>query len=187
MLLGTARSTTSLELDGLDNPHISYGDREVVKYATRIGGNWEREIVADYSSGSTILGQITSLGLGSEGEPHIVFDELASIGVVKYATKQSLTEVGDNNDPLSEYKLLQNYPNPFNAISNFEFRISNLSDVSLIIYDVLGREVAILVNERLSSGTYSRRWDATGQPSGVYFYRLSTIDFVQTRKLVLLR
>jgi len=87
----------------------------------------------------------------------------------------------------AEVALLQNYPNPFNGISDFGFQIADLADVSLTIYDVLGREVATLVNERLAPGVYRRRWDATGQPSGVYFYRLSAGSYVETKKLVLLR
>jgi photosystem II stability/assembly factor-like uncharacterized protein len=87
----------------------------------------------------------------------------------------------------STFSLSQNYPNPFNGISNFEFGILKLGDVSLKIYDLLGREVATVVDERLGPGTYTRQWDATGLASGVYLYRLTAGDFVQTRKLVLLR
>jgi hypothetical protein len=83
--------------------------------------------------------------------------------------------------------LSQNYPNPFNAISNFEFSISDLSDVTLRVYDLLGREVATLVDERLIPGTYTRQWDAAGMASGVYVCRMTAGEFVQTRKLVLIR
>lgn len=86
-----------------------------------------------------------------------------------------------------KFTLGQNYPNPFNAISNFEFQISNLSNVSLTVYDLLGREVAVIVNARLTPGRHTLQWDATGQPSGVYFYQLATNDVVLTRKLVLIR
>jgi hypothetical protein len=81
----------------------------------------------------------------------------------------------------------QTYPNPFNGISNFEFRILKSSDVSLIIYDLLGRQVASLVDEELSPGNYTRQWDATGQPSGVYFYRLLAGHFSETGKVLLLK
>jgi len=87
----------------------------------------------------------------------------------------------------TEFRLEQNYPNPFNGISNFGFRISKLSSVSLAVHDLLGREVATLVNERLSPGNYSRQWDASGYASGVYLYRLRAGDFVETKKLVLIR
>jgi hypothetical protein len=83
------------------------------------------------------------------------------------------------------FELLQNYPNPFNPTTNIEFRVSSLGLVSLKIFDVLGREVAMLVNEMRPAGAYSVRWDASSFPSGVYFYRLRSGDFVQTKKLVL--
>jgi N-acetylmuramoyl-L-alanine amidase len=84
-----------------------------------------------------------------------------------------------------ECALEQNYPNPFNPSTNFEFRISNFGFVSLKIFDVLGREVATLVNDVRPAGTYKLRWDASALPSGVYFYQLRTSQFVQTKKLVL--
>jgi hypothetical protein len=86
-----------------------------------------------------------------------------------------------------DFGMSQTYPNPFNGISNFEFRILKSSDVSLIIYDLLGRQVASLVDEELSPGNYTRQWDATGQPSGVYFYRLLAGHFSETGKVLLLK
>jgi hypothetical protein len=91
------------------------------------------------------------------------------------------------------FELLQNYPNPFNPTTNIGFRVSSFGFVSLKVFDVLGREVAILVNEVRPAGTYTVRWDASLFPSGVYFYRLRSGDaspssargFVQTKKLVL--
>ncbi len=84
-------------------------------------------------------------------------------------------------------RLIQNYPNPFNPSTTIRFSIPRAGEVSLKIFNLLGEEVATLVSEDMDAGTYKIHWDATGQPSGVYFYRLLTNDFVQTRKLVLLR
>jgi len=83
--------------------------------------------------------------------------------------------------------LADGYPNPFNPRTTIEFRISDFRFVTLKIYDLLGREVAVLVSEKLSPGIYSRRWDATTHPSGVYFSTLEAGEFAETRKLVLLR
>ncbi|MBX2990996.1 MAG: T9SS type A sorting domain-containing protein [Bacteroidetes bacterium] len=93
------------------------------------------------------------------------------------------------------FTLSQNYPNPFNPESKISFQIPIASDVTLKVYDLLGREVATLVNERMNPGTYSATWNAAGFASGVYFYRLqagsasagSAQGFVETRKLLLLR
>jgi len=83
--------------------------------------------------------------------------------------------------------LEQNYPNPFNPTTNFEFRIGNFEFVSLKLFDILGKEVATLVNEVRPAGVYTIRWDAPGFPSGVYFYRLQTEYRTETKKLVLIK
>jgi hypothetical protein len=83
--------------------------------------------------------------------------------------------------------LKQNYPNPFNPLTNIRFDIPRSSNVNLIIYNALGREVTILVNEKLSTGSYEVDWNASGYPSGVYFYKLETDDFVKARKMVLIK
>ncbi|MBI4534983.1 MAG: T9SS type A sorting domain-containing protein, partial [Ignavibacteriae bacterium] len=85
------------------------------------------------------------------------------------------------------YKLFQNYPNPFNPKTSFQFSVPSLEFVSLRVYDVLGREVATLVNEVKQPGTYELTWNAEGLSSGVYLYRLQAGSLVQTKKLVLLR
>jgi uncharacterized Ntn-hydrolase superfamily protein len=83
--------------------------------------------------------------------------------------------------------LLQNYPNPFNPETSIRFGINKSSMVSLIIYNVLGEEVKILVNENLSSGTYEISWLADNNPSGVYYYRLQAGDYIETKKMLLLK
>jgi len=90
----------------------------------------------------------------------------------------------------SNYRLSQNYPNPFNPITNVEFRIPNSTFVSLKVFDVLGREVATLVNEEKSPGNYRVTLDTRHSPfgvlpSGVYFYRLSAKGFTETKKMLL--
>jgi len=86
-----------------------------------------------------------------------------------------------------QFILAQNYPNPFNAGTDFRLQITDYGLVSLTIFDLLGHEVATIVNEKLPSGTYTRQWDAAGLPSGVYFYRLKAGGFGETKKLILLK
>jgi hypothetical protein len=86
-----------------------------------------------------------------------------------------------------EFSLEQNYPNPFNPTTNFEFRIAYSGPVKLGIFDALGRAVETLVNDELSPGTYKINWNSSSNPSGVYFYRLETEGFVQTRKMALIK
>ena len=86
-----------------------------------------------------------------------------------------------------EYRLYQNYPNPFNPVTNFRFRVSNFGLVSLKVYDIMGREVAILVNEKKPPGEYLVQWNAKEFASGVYYYRIIINEFDKTRKLILLK
>ena len=98
------------------------------------------------------------------------------------------TDVKDLEKDLPQsFKLFQNYPNPFNPVTNFQFTIANSQLTILRVYDLLGREVVTLVKEELSPGSYTRQWDVIGVASGVYYYRLKAGEFIETRKLVLLR
>jgi hypothetical protein len=100
----------------------------------------------------------------------------------------SATSVGQNPAmDLAQFRLEQNYPNPFNPRTAVTYQVPATSHVLLAVYDILGRNVAQLVNEQKVPGLYSVMFDASGLSSGVYFYRLQTGSFVQTRKMILLR
>ncbi|HEY3250545.1 MAG TPA: T9SS type A sorting domain-containing protein [Ignavibacteria bacterium] len=92
----------------------------------------------------------------------------------------------NNSAPVSYY-IKQNYPNPFNPITKLEFGIKKSGTVKIIIYDLLGREAATLVNEKLAPGTYEAEFDRTNYPSGMYFYRLVTEYYNDTKKMVLIK
>ncbi len=95
-------------------------------------------------------------------------------------------ELVDERMP-GEFELEQNYPNPFNPTTEIRFQISEVSHVTLKVYDVLGREVRTLVNEELKAGSYETTFDASGLASGLYFYQLNSGRFRQTKKMLLLR
>jgi photosystem II stability/assembly factor-like uncharacterized protein len=86
-----------------------------------------------------------------------------------------------------KFALQQNYPNPFNPSTTISFTIPNAAVVSLKVYDVLGREVATLINGRLAAGTHESIFNASKLSSGVYFYKLQAGDFVQTKKMLLVK
>jgi hypothetical protein len=94
---------------------------------------------------------------------------------------QISTEIPD------KFSLSQNYPNPFNPSTHFGFRIAEFGLVKFTIYDALGKQVQILVNQQLQPGTYEADWDASSYPSGVYYYKLESGSFAETKKMVLLR
>jgi hypothetical protein len=83
--------------------------------------------------------------------------------------------------------LHQNYPNPFNPSTNIKLQIPKSSDVELLVFDILGREVQSLVSEQLSPGTYEVNFDGSNLPSGVYFYCLEAVGFTETKKMVLIK
>jgi hypothetical protein len=87
----------------------------------------------------------------------------------------------------AEFSVAQNFPNPFNPTTVVRFQLPTLSDVRLVIYDLLGREVRMLVNETKPAGSYEVKFDATALASGVYLYRLTAGDFVQTRKMIVIK
>ena len=87
----------------------------------------------------------------------------------------------------AEFSLSQNYPNPFNPATTIQFAIPKASHVSLKVYDVLGNEVAELVNEELSAGVYNRTFNAANLSSGIYFYTLRANNFTATKKLMLIK
>ena len=92
-----------------------------------------------------------------------------------------------NNEVPDKFTLYQNYPNPFNPVTNIRFDIPRSSQVKLIIYDALGREVAVLVNEKLGAGSYETEWNGSGYPSGVYFYKVESDEFIEVRKMVMIK
>jgi photosystem II stability/assembly factor-like uncharacterized protein len=87
----------------------------------------------------------------------------------------------------TEYNLTQNFPNPFNPITKIIYTVSQSSNVVIKVFDVLGNEIETLVNEEKPVGTYELKWDAANLPSGVYFYQLTAGQYVETKKMVLIR
>lgn len=108
-------------------------------------------------------------------------------GITLWTRRHSLTDVTAVEGLPEQFSLSQNYPNPFNPSTRIEYQLPHKEFVSLRVFDVLGREVALLVNEVQSPGTHSVEFSATGLASGVYFYRLESGGFVETKRLVLLR
>jgi len=111
-----------------------------------------------------------SQGYGSPGEVNTVYTSI-------------------NDDPHNRlpnlFRLYQNYPNPFNSLTTIHFQLVLTSRVTLKIYDLLGNEVAVLVDDEVSAGAQSVQWDASGFPSGMYLCRLKTNNCSETKKLIL--
>ena len=87
----------------------------------------------------------------------------------------------------TEFRLEQNYPNPFNPSTQIKFSVPQTSNVKIIVTDILGKEVATLVNDNLTAGNYSATFNANSVSSGIYFYTLITDNFKQSKKMILIK
>ena len=120
-------------------------------------------------------------------------DHFSDAGI--YRPRFITLEMPDNADRIAEkaevlpqtMALSQNFPNPFNPTTAIGYRLSAVSQVELIIYNVLGQRIATLVNEKQAAGDHQVSWDASGFPSGIYYYRIIAGDFQQTRKMILIK
>lgn len=88
---------------------------------------------------------------------------------------------------LSGFVLNQNYPNPFNPITNISFSVPEKAHIKIIVFDTLGKEVRTLLNEEKPSGNYSVDFSAEGLSGGIYFYQLKTKEFIETKKMILMK
>jgi hypothetical protein len=123
--------------------------------------------------------------------PKIVVTSDSGFGQTRFETvvsfKVVITDIASQHDLPTAFAMGQNYPNPFNPSTIIKYELPKSSLVRLSVYDLLGREVSVLVNERRDAGVYEVKLEGANLASGVYFYRLQAGDFVQTRKLLLVR
>jgi hypothetical protein len=87
----------------------------------------------------------------------------------------------------TEYTLYQNYPNPFNPVTTIKYDLPNTSDVTLVIYDILGRKIKELVNTKQQAGRYEIQFNASNLASGVYIYQLIAEKYINSKKMILLK
>jgi|GEM_PF-1548578 len=156
------------------------------------------QIRARESAVLELRGWIMPEGLNRDSKIYVVIDEEGDIGEVHEnnniawaLVNPGLGMATSNEDDISEtpqqHRLFQNYPNPFNPSTTIGFDLGTTSRVTLDIYDVTGRKVAELLDSPMTAGYHSVRFDGSGFSSGIYFYRLTTDNFVQTRQLVLVK
>lgn len=144
----------------------------------------------DYSrSNSAVIAQDGSIFVAGET---LTDKRITIFSILKINNSSApLTDVQSDNLVAKDFSLSQNYPNPFNPSTIIKFSIPQSAFVSLKVFDVLGKEVAILVNDYLSAGTYSTLFEASSAgknlSSGVYFYRIETNQFSQTKKFMLMK
>jgi hypothetical protein len=144
--------------------------------------------ITDYSPHYWRYG-IAALGGNTWGVAYITFNFQLALRAVVFAKYERVpTGVAAEEPPApTAYGLFQNYPNPFNPTTEIAYDLPKGMHVTLTVYDVLGKQVAVLVNGIQPAGQQTVRWNASGVASGVYYYRLQAGDFSAVKKMMLSR
>ncbi|MCU0364677.1 MAG: T9SS type A sorting domain-containing protein [Ignavibacteriaceae bacterium] len=144
-------------------------------------GSWDGDYV---EVGSVMLLQDTLIHLWYDGSRDNTATNLWRIGL---ATSTLVVSVEEEAGQPSEFTLEQNYPNPFNPKTTIRYSIPTQSKVVIKVFDVLGNEIATLMDEEKSVGSYELTWNPSNLPSGIYFYQLKAGNYVNTKKMILLK
>ncbi len=178
----TSNTIFDIAIDKDDNLWLCTCLGGLVKYDRK--NNWT---VYNQMNSGIAFNSLTTLVMDSYGNKWIAGENNSGLSVFREGGV--ILSIGyDRHEPTrppQNFSLFQNYPNPFNPTTNIEYRIANSGFVSLKVYDVLGREVATLLNEVRKPGGYQITFDARGLASGVYFYRLTAGGSSQVKKMLL--
>lgn len=153
---------------------------------TKMG--WHKAATVYLNQGSQRVVKVDNTQL--ESGKYLIADAVMITINRKLSPNVIITSVDDdrsNNEIPDTYQLLQNYPNPFNPATTIAFTLPSVQDVKLTVHNILGEQIAVIVNEELSAGSYQYRYNASHLSSGVYFYRLQAGAFSETKKMLLLR
>jgi photosystem II stability/assembly factor-like uncharacterized protein len=176
---------TNFNYLSLQNGWITTNNRNIFR-TTNAGTAWDtlqnsltlNEVINNFEFFNSNISYGISLN-------HIYF---TNDGWVTYSIVDSIVTNVDNQHSLeTQFILYQNYPNPFNPTTVISYQIPVSGNVNLKVYDLLGREVVVLVDENKPAGKYEVEFDASQISSGVYYYKLTAGDFIQTNKMVLIR
>ncbi len=158
---------------------------EAVLKPTAINNSWEREFV-DYPfamlDNDTLKMWYT--GIGPRGN-----SAFYTANATGYAYDTGFVTGIEHSKPsiINTFLLEQNYPNPFNPVTTINYQLETKTEVTLIVYDIAGREIKTLVNKQQNAGTHSVTFDASSFPSGIYVYKISAGQFEQSRKMILVK
>jgi len=169
-------SEIQIAVDDANTAYISTYENHILK-TTNAGQDWYKSTLPGYSSYNSIFFSSENIGYAAGFGASILKTENRGITGV----------VNENNILPESFSLNQNYPNPFNPKTVIRYKITNSDNVSLKVYDILGNEVAELVNEKQNAGSYSVEFNGSGFSSGVYFYRLESGNNFDTKRMLLIK
>ena len=198
-----------LIFDSYNKPHIVFSDIAAthwdyqrmnlgnIRYGFFSDGNWDiktiyRQPLPVGFFNATEMQGICLINLEEFETIRIIGQELVITGENQYSCNLLSFTLDDTNNIIDDsfiiqFELMQNYPNPFNTLTKIRYSVPRSSMIEIILFDVLGNEIQTLVNEEKPAGSYSVGFDATALPSGIYFYRLQSGSFIETKKMVLMR
>ncbi len=186
----TPKHMTMLLANDIENGHPVIGRETIIRELCRVAGlfaNSPDGIHVMYLAGGNFHGELSI----DEGNALKIIYKLkvdTDTRKIKPINDSTITGIRRTQQGIPDnFVLEQNYPNPFNPVTNIKFKITEFGFVTLKIYDLLGKEVAIVVNEKLALGSYTRQWNASSFPSGMYYYRLQINNYTETKKLLLLK
>jgi hypothetical protein len=142
------------------------------------GSFWKCSVSDD---GTTVIGTGKAMHSWELGRGKIFYNIFIDTSAMPMGISSTQNKIPE------EFTLYQNFPNPFNPVTVINYELPAVSYVTLKIYDMLGKEVTALVNEKQSAGSYSVKWDGSNYPSGVYFYKLTAEDYTNTKKMILIK
>jgi hypothetical protein len=149
---------------------------------------WTKILGGDYEDGGYSIRQTSNGGYIVTGSTHSYGEGSWDVWLICIAPDSSMVKI--ENSPIfttHSFSLFQNYPNPFNPETTIGFSIPKISEVTLKIYNILGEEIGTIVNKEKPAGSYKLVFDASQLSSGIYFYQLQTDDFIETKKMILMR
>jgi hypothetical protein len=168
---------SSLLIDPNNTSHVLAGTDLGVFETLNNGTTWTQR--------NTGLANVSVTDLDLRGDGYVF---AATHGRGMYKSDAVLTGIEERTDEIPrEISLHQNYPNPFNPNTTISFSLNTSTQARLVIYDVSGREVAVLIDDELHAGTYRATFDGSGVASGVYYYKLTTKEFSETKKMLLVK
>ena len=155
------------------------------KYRKNAGNeNFTRHTITTNTNGAH---SVYAVDVNGDGDIDVLSASWLDDRIVCYENLSIVNIVENSNEFPTEFRLSQNYPNPFNPLTAIKYQIPEISFVTIKVYDVLGNEIANLVNEEKPIGSYTVEFDAKNLPSSIYFYRLQAGSFVETKKMVLMK
>ena len=190
-----ASSVFAIDIDNDDDIDVlsaSSEDDKIALYRNDGNENFTTEII---TTEADVANSVFAIDVDNDGDIDVLSASRFDNKIAWYANPLIVNDVESiSNEIPVEYNLSQNYPNPFNPSTTIRFSVPEESNVSVVVLNMLGEEVKIVVNQNITAGSYEVDFDATGLPSGVYFYKIQVYpvtggagSFIETKKMVLLK